>query len=112
MTTRLTSALLAWAIITLILVMSLKAWGHDIYNGITNPVTGKDCCNQRDCRPIEASEIGEDGDSFTWRGGRFPKRQTQQSPDERYHICAGTEWMLGGSSKPIIYCFLRPTPGS
>jgi hypothetical protein len=94
------------------LVMAYEARGHDIYNGITNPVTGKDCCHQRDCRPVDPLEIGEDGEAYTWKGGRFPKRQAQQSPDDRYHICAGTEWMLGGNSKPIIFCFLKPTPGS
>lgn len=85
---------------------------HDVYTGIRNPVTGQSCCDERDCKPVEAREIGEDGDSYTWRGSRFPKRQSQPSPDERYHVCSYREWFLNGQAGEKIRCLLRPSPGA
>jgi len=90
--------------------MSAKA--HEPYTGLTNPVTGASCCNSGDCKPVDVREIGESGSDYTWRGSYFPKRQSQPSPDEQFHVCAYPEHHFSGSTKWIVRCLLRPTPGS
>lgn len=89
-----------------------QARAHDIYTGIRNPQTGEICCDERDCKVVDAREIGEDGDSYTWRGATFPKRQSQPSPDDRYHVCSFRVWHLNGQGGERIRCLLRPVPGA
>lgn len=89
-----------------------RAWAHDGYEHLRNPVTGASCCDDRDCKPVDVREIGESGSDYTWRGSYFPKRQSQPSPDDRWHVCSYTSWQLNGGSSQVIRCMLRPTPGA
>jgi len=68
------------------------------------------CCSDHDCAPVDARDVSEDGAWYVYRGIRFRKSASQQSPDERYHVCLVLP--RGFGRQPFIRCLFRPTPGS
>lgn len=76
------------------------AHGHSFYDPW--------CCNERDCRPIEAKyvhETQEGWDIAPSEGGGFVARgKERQSPDGGYHICR--------YPAQEIRCFYAPAMGS
>lgn len=51
------------------------------------------CCNKRDCKPVNDSDIvfeqfeGQPVARYVPTGNRFQRNQFRQSQDERYHVC-------------------------
>lgn len=66
------------------------------------------CCSERDCKPVDAREIGERGDLYTYQGLTIPKSATRPSPDDQYHACV----LVQGMGVRTLICLFRPTPGS
>lgn len=83
-----------------LLLLAGPALGHDGY-----PV---ECCSNRDCKPVDQREIGEDGAFYTYQGMKIAKSQSMPSFDERWHACV----VPGGFGNRVLRCLLRPTPGS
>ena len=82
------------------LVLSGNADAHDWYTGKKDPVMQSDCCGNKDCHPIDPSEVRETKDGYYVRVPRpaymnepqepewfIPRERTQASPDDRYHLC-------------------------
>lgn len=83
-----------------LLIGLAEARGHSWYP--------TECCSDKDCRPVHAREIGQDGDSYTWQNLRIPKTLSRPSPDEHYHVCV----VNLGFGVRRLQCIFRPTPGS
>lgn len=100
----------ASVLIAALLLSAAPALAHEPYTGLRDPVTGADCCNGRDCRPIPDSDVRLARNGYVVRtettesGEQFiPFERVLWSQDGQFHKC---EW--GGEIK----CFLAPPLGS
>lgn len=72
--------------IILILATALVK-GHEAAGGWQYP---RDCCGDRECRPIACSTIIDRPDgSVSWTGLIFWKEQIRMSRDAACHVCIG-----------------------
>ncbi|AZO32373.1 hypothetical protein [Mesorhizobium sp. M1B.F.Ca.ET.045.04.1.1] len=82
------------------LVLAAEANAHDWYTGKTDPVLHYDCCGNKDCHPIDSSNVRMTKDGYFVRMPRptylnepqeaewfIPRDRVQAAPDDRYHIC-------------------------
>jgi hypothetical protein len=82
------------------LVLAGNADAHDWYTGKKDPVMQSDCCGNKDCHPIDPSEVRETKDGYYVRLSRpaymnepqeqewfIPRERAQASLDDRYHLC-------------------------
>lgn len=73
---------------------------HDWYTGKADPVMRYDCCGDKDCHPIDPSDVRATKDGYYVRVPRptymnepqeaewfIPSERVQTAPDDRYHIC-------------------------
>lgn len=79
---------------------TMPANAHSWYDG--------DCCSDRDCRPIPATEVRE----MAWdrvldliSGQELRGAQVRQSQDGEWHICN-----VAGNRKARPLCVYRPVP--
>jgi hypothetical protein len=99
---------------------------HDWYKELKQPGTGYSCCDDSDCRPTRAHQIGENEKCGVYNGvpGQWcaqvdgvwhlvPLRVILQklAPDGNSHICAGKGSALGLPTA-LIYCFIGGIPKS
>lgn len=69
-------------------VLATAALSHEWYDPV--------CCNERDCRPIDSSQVQltPDGWVVTFDGQKqlvpYGKQHPEKSPDGQYHICTMT----------------------
>lgn len=50
----------------------------------------RECCTERDCRPVPCSEITSVKDGWRWKDKvYFSKSMLRVSPDGECHICVG-----------------------
>lgn len=77
------------------------AWGHDIY---TKEPFEPRCCNDRDCRALEPSEIETVPGGFNVLGRFIPFGDAEQvrrrSPDGRFHACFHMTYRSDGGLVP------------
>ena len=81
----------------ILMIFGCKAEAHEWYTGKTNPVTGLDCCDIDDCRPVDNDEIVfevKDGvRGYRWlnapkyENGWIPENQVLISHDDKPHVC-------------------------
>ncbi len=82
------------------LALGGHADAHDWYTGRTDPVLHYNCCGNKDCHPINASDIRQTKDGYYVRSPRpaymnepqepewfIPRERVQEAADDRYHIC-------------------------
>src|SRR5437899_12426927 len=82
------------------LVLSFDADAHDWYSGKTDPVLHFKCCGNKDCHPIDSSDVRSTRDGFYVKQPQpysrndpptgewfIPRERVQAAPDERFHIC-------------------------
>lgn len=82
------------------LVLASDANAHDWYTGKTDPVLHYDCCGNKDCHPIDSSNVRMTKEGYFVRMPRptylsepqeaewfIPRDRVQPAPDDRYHIC-------------------------
>ncbi|TIV75047.1 MAG: hypothetical protein E5V79_01965, partial [Mesorhizobium sp.] len=82
------------------LVLASDANAHDWYTGKTDPVLHYDCCGNKDCHPIDSSNVRMTKEGYFVRMQRptylnepqeaewfIPRDRVQPAPDDRYHIC-------------------------
>lgn len=73
------------------------------------------CCNERDCRPIDADRVEAIEGGYSVDGGRFfvPYSKHMFSTDGRYHVCI----LYEGNERERIttdrgrLCLYTPEPG-
>jgi hypothetical protein len=102
-----------WTLI-LITLVGTPAQAHDWYTGKQDPYTHSDCCNGKDCHPIETADVRQlvNGDyeylPYHWT---IPRYRVQPSADDRYHICV-TVRELELKGRPKVWrnwlCFFAP----
>jgi hypothetical protein len=65
-----------------------------------------ECCSDRDCAPIEASDVDEKAEGFTIKStGEFIERsRVRVAPDDQFHLCRN-------QSTNAIICFFQPNRG-
>ncbi|TIS49863.1 hypothetical protein [Mesorhizobium sp.] len=93
-------AQMQWLIALISLVLASDANAHDWYTGKTDPVLHYDCCGNKDCHPIDSSNVRMTKDGYFVRMPRptylnepqeaewfIPRDRVQPAPDDRYHIC-------------------------
>lgn len=77
-----------------------NADAHDWYTGKTDPLLQYDCCGNKDCHPIDSSDVRATKDGYYVKLPRpsymnepqeaewfIPRERVQTAPDDRYHIC-------------------------
>lgn len=82
------------------LILAGDAEAHDWYTGKTDPVLHYNCCGNKDCHPIDSSDVRATKDGYYIRLTRptymnepqgrewfIPRERVQATPDDRYHIC-------------------------
>lgn len=82
-------------IISLAFALSMaKAQDQDHLHGVDNIPDwyDPDCCNLRDCRPVENKDVDFGTDKFnqpvaTYKELTYDKSRWRKSKDERYHAC-------------------------
>ena len=80
---------------------------HSWYSGRHDPVTGYECCDDKDCRVISPRYVEPLPDGgFNIRTSSknryfIPKDRVLESEDNRYHICTSSPHMT-------IRCFFAP----
>jgi hypothetical protein len=89
------------------LVLIALAVAHSWYSGHHDPVTGYQCCDNRDCRVISPRYVEPlPGGNFNIRTGSrtryfIPRNRVLESEDSHYHICTSAPHMT-------IRCFFAP----
>ncbi|WP_026622299.1 hypothetical protein M728_003754 (plasmid) [Ensifer sp. WSM1721] len=89
------------------LVLIALAVAHNWYSGHHDPVTGYECCDNKDCRVISPSYVEPlPGGNFNIRTGSktryfIPKNRVLESEDSQYHVCTSAPHMT-------IRCFFAP----
>ncbi len=110
---------LAGLLLLLVCGMMTPVVAQDHRHGVTVPDWyDKNCCNQRDCRPVGPDEPAPvpfiapphygyplGGAAYRWASPTgvelvFYRSQFKASQDERYHVCY---------NGPITYCIYVPT---
>lgn len=103
-------------------ILAGNANAHDWYAGKTDPVLHFRCCGNRDCHPIESSDVRPTKDGYYVKqpepssrndpptGEWFiPRDRVQAAPDERYHICESLfPTFRVGRYKMRWTCFFAP----
>ena len=82
------------------LALAGNADAHDWYTGKTDPVLGYNCCGNKDCHPIDSSNVRATKGGYYVRLPRpaymnepqegewfIPRARVQEAADDRYHIC-------------------------
>ena len=102
-------------ILTLIMLAGTPAQAHDWYTGKQDPYTHSDCCEDKDCHPIEPAEVRQlaNGDylyvPYRWT---IPRYRVLQSDDDRYHICVAVRRLDELKGRPEVWrnwrCFFVP----
>lgn len=81
------------------IVLPGNADAHDWYTGTTDSVLHYDCCGNKDCHPIDSSNVRMAKEGYfvrlhpaflnesTEAEWFIPRERVQPSPDDRYHIC-------------------------
>lgn len=67
------------------------------------------CCSDRDCHPVNADEVSDDGETLTFKklNVTFPKAKAEIGKDEDYHIC-----ILPLDTGLSVLCVFLPNNGS
>lgn len=83
------------------------AGAHDWFTGKRDPITGYECCGNKDCRVISPNHVEPlPGGDFNLRIGSkaryfIPKDRVLESEDGQYHICSSAPHIT-------IRCFFAP----
>jgi hypothetical protein len=90
-------------------VFAENGFAHQAKSGWIYPL---DCCDDRDCRQLEAQEVTIGPDYYIWKGKHisFKSPKIRNSPDGFFHGCENAHW--GDTSGNLeITCFFVPTNG-
>jgi hypothetical protein len=95
------------------LLLASPALAHDWYTGLQSPMTGKSCCNDRDCRPVEHRYNPTLGRlEVEVQGHWFPVDPatilTLPSPDGGVHACYSLTWQSDRTALPTFHCVILP----
>ena len=95
--------------------LSSTVLAHDIYSGFRDR-NGHLCCNEHDCRPVEAMLLPNGSYYLPSTDEVIPADLATPSPDDRFHHCiyypfAGEFLPWGGptyETQPMTRCFFAP----
>lgn len=105
-------------ILGIFLVLAQMAWpskvaAHDIYTEWKNPITGHDCCNNKDCRPVNW-RLGKEGNleievavNLWITPNPYAELKNINDPSGRAHWCGEVYGTLIHT-----FCYLPPRPPS
>ena len=66
----------------------------------------KECCHDKECRPVPCAELHYDGDSVRYGRIYFSKRMIRQSHDEGCHVCYADP--MGSIIPSVPFCVFVP----
>ena len=110
--------------IALLLTAQAQAHAHSWFTGETDPVTGLECCDNRDCVEIEDTDVRQVEGGYIYRPldnksgpvatnpGFVPSSRVKFSKSFGYAVCigGGGTGMYGGVAvATYVRCFFAPS---